>query len=190
MTKQALRKIYKEKRLTLDARQKLKLDDLLLLQFQQLYLDDDIQLLMSYWPMSSMNEPNTHLFSRYMHHSLPHLQMAYPVADFSDCSMRAILIDEDTVYTTDEYGITTPKTGEAIDPEAIDIVFVPMLVCDVEGYRVGYGKGFYDRFLARCAPHAVTIGFSYFEPVPRIEDTHEFDIPLNYCITPEQIYEF
>jgi 5-formyltetrahydrofolate cyclo-ligase len=55
---------------------------------------------------------------------------------------------------------------------------------------VGYGKGCYDRFLALCRPDIIKIGFSYFEPINEISDTDKFDIPLNYCITPERIYEF
>jgi 5-formyltetrahydrofolate cyclo-ligase len=101
-----------------------------------------------------------------------------------------VLINEDTVYQTNEWGITEPKQGQSIAPQEIDLVFVPMLVCDQQGNRVGYGKGFYDRFLAQCREDVVKIGFSYFEPVERITDTADFDVPLTYCITPSATYEF
>jgi 5-formyltetrahydrofolate cyclo-ligase len=65
-----------------------------------------------------------------------------------------------------------------------------MLICDTKGYRVGYGKGFYDRYLAHCRKDVVKIGFSYFDPVEKITDTDQFDVPLTYCITPQHIYEF
>jgi 5-formyltetrahydrofolate cyclo-ligase len=190
MTKQALRKQYKQQRLAISSKEKLKLDDLMLLQFQQLYFDEAVHTLLTYWPMANMNEPNMHLYSSYLRHSIPNLQMAYPVADFETGNMQAWLINEDTIYTTNEYGITEPKIGSLIEASAIDIVFVPLLVCDEQGYRVGYGKGFYDKYLAKCKEEAVFIGFSYFEPVYKIEDAHQFDVPLNYCITPQQVYEF
>ena len=69
-------------------------------------------------------------------------------------------------------------------------VFVPLLVYDERGYRAGYGKGFYDRYLQLCKDDVIKIGFSYFAPEPLISDVNEFDIPLNFVITPERIYEF
>jgi 5-formyltetrahydrofolate cyclo-ligase len=189
MTKQELRKQYRTMRAALDGRDKLKYDDLLLLHFQQMDYSD-IGILFTYWPMPAAMEPNTHLFSGYLRHMVPGLQMVYPKINSATATMEALLIDEDTVYTTNEWGITEPKQGIAIDPQEIDLVFVPMLVCDTTGQRVGYGKGFYDRYLARCRKEVVRIGFSYFEPIDRISDTGQFDVPLSYCITPRQIYEF
>lgn len=189
MTKKELRKLYKQKRISIDSKEKLKLDDLLLIQFQQFYFED-IQVLFTYWPMVETNEPNTHLFNAYLRHTIPLLNMSFPVTDFATSTMQAVLIGEHTVYRTSEYGITEPVDGVTIEPEAIDLVFVPLLVCDNAGYRVGYGKGFYDKFLSNCREDVIRIGFSYFEPVEKIDDTDSFDVPLNYCVTPEQVYEF
>ncbi len=189
MNKAVLRELYKEKRRAISSKDKLKYDDLLLIQFQKIRLDG-IQTLLTYWPMANMIEPNTHLFSGYLRHIIPGLEIAYPVCDMTDNSMEAIQINEDTVYKTNTYGVTEPKEGTVIQPQQIDLVFVPMLICDDKGYRVGYGKGYYDRYLARCSETVVTIGFSYFSPIDNIDDAAAFDIPLNFCITPENIYEF
>jgi 5-formyltetrahydrofolate cyclo-ligase len=104
--------------------------------------------------------------------------------------MKSVLINEETVYNTNNYGLTEPNNGSIIEPANIDLVFVPLLVCDMKGHRVGYGKGFYDKYLAQCRKDVIKIGFTYFEPVEKIKDTNAFDVPLNYCITPEQVYEF
>ncbi|MBA4197441.1 MAG: 5-formyltetrahydrofolate cyclo-ligase [Chitinophaga sp.] len=189
MLKKELRNIYRAKRNAIDSKEKLKLDDLMLLQFQQLNYDG-IETLLSYWPMHNTNEPNTFLFSRYLHHVIYNLQTAYPVTDFSDCSIKALVINEDTVYTTNQFGLMEPKDGVEINAEAIDLIFVPLLCFDEAGYRVGYGKGFYDRFLSQCGQHVIKIGFSYFDAVDKIDDANQFDVPLNYCITPQKIYEF
>lgn len=189
MTKKELRNIYKQKRAAIPPPEKLKLDDLLLIQFQRLGFGD-INLLLTYWPMAHTAEPNTHLFSGYLRHTIPGLQIAYPVADFSSGNMQALLIDEGTVYATNKLGITEPKEGMAISPAEIDIVFVPMLVCDMHGFRVGYGKGFYDKYLSQCRSDIIKTGFSYFAPVARIDDADDYDVPLNYCITPDKVYEF
>jgi 5-formyltetrahydrofolate cyclo-ligase len=189
MTKAELRTIYKQKRLDISSKEKLKLDDLLLLQLQT-FSFDGIKTLLTYWPMAKMAEPNTHLYSSYLRHMVEGLQISYPVSDFATNIMQAKLIYEDTVYTTNSYGITEPKSGDIISAIDIDLVFVPLLVCDKKGYRVGYGKGFYDRFLNQCKEDVALMGFSYFEPIDTITDTNEFDIPLNFCITPNEVYEF
>lgn len=189
MTKKELRTIYRQKRQSISSREKLKLDDLLLIKFQQLYFED-VTTLLTYWPKADTQEPNTHLFSGFLRHTIPGLNITYPKSDFTSAAMDALLVQEDTVYYSNQYGITEPKEGTIIEPSAIDLVFVPLLVCDADGYRVGYGKGFFDRYLARCREDIIKIGFSYFDPVDKIDDRDAFDIPLDYCITPESIYEF
>ena len=188
MTKKELRSLYREKRNTISSQEKLKLDDLLLIRFQQLYFED-VHVLFTYWPKANAQEPNTHLFSSYLRHTIPSLQIAYPVTDLTNSNMHAALISEETVYHTNAYGLTEPKDGEIINPKNIDLIFVPLLVCDRHGQRVGYGKGFYDRYLAQCKETCIKIGFSYFELVEKI-DSDVFDVPLNYCVTPEKVYEF
>ncbi|MBS4042764.1 MAG: 5-formyltetrahydrofolate cyclo-ligase [Chitinophagaceae bacterium] len=189
MNKAEIRLQYKDLRKQISSKDKMKFDDLLLLQFQQLPLPF-FQTLFTYWPMAHQNEPNTLLYSSYLRHFVPDLNITYPASNFNQNEMQAILINEDTVYTTNELGITEPKFGEVINPLDIDVAFVPLLVCDNSGYRVGYGKGFYDKFLAQCRTDIIKIGFSYFEPIDKIEDTNSFDVPLTYCITPDNIYEF
>jgi len=189
MTKKELRKIYNEKRAAISSKEKLKLDDVLLINFQRLYFED-VAVLLTYWAKAEVQEPFTHLFSGFLRHSIPDLQIAYPKSDFTNYSMDALAINEDTVYYSNQYGITEPKEGIIIEPVDIDLVFVPLLICDKDGYRVGYGKGFYDRYLARCREDVIKIGFSYFAPVEKIDDRETFDIPLDYCITPDSVYEF
>ena len=77
-----------------------------------------------------------------------------------------------------------------LNPCDVDVVFVPMPAFDAKGCRLGYGKGFYDRVLARCSEDVIKTGFSFFEPVEAISDIDQYDIPLTFGITPNQIYEF
>ena len=67
-------------------------------------------------------------------------------------------------------------------PSEIDVVLVPLLCSDGQGYRVGYGKGFYDRFLVKCRPDCRKIGLSYFPPVDRIEDVTESDVKMDEVV--------
>src|SRR3954470_22784442 len=109
MTKKELRNLYKQKRQNISSKEKLKLDDLLLIRFQRLYFED-IHVLFTYWPKATAREPNTHLFSGYLRHAIPSLQIAYPVTDSSTYTMHAVSINEETVYHINAYGITEPAS--------------------------------------------------------------------------------
>lgn len=189
MTKAELRKEYKAKRLAIDGRERLRLDDLLLLQFQQISLDG-IRTVLTYWPATHLAEPNMHLINGYLRHTIPDLQLCFTVMQQETNTLIPSLIDENTVYHTVSMGITEPKEIVPIDPHEMDLVLVPMLVCDQVGYRVGYGKGYYDRFLSTCREDLVRLGLGYFEPIERIQDTHRFDVPLTHYLTPSEFYEF
>ncbi len=189
MTKNQLRVLYKNKRNAISDTEKLKFDDLILIQFQQFDFSQ-IQTLFSYWPMESHSEPNVDLMVRYLRVLVSGIQIAYPVIDNSDYSMKAILTTEETDFKTNKWGMEEPIGETFIKPDQVDLIFVPLLAFDKKGYRVGFGKGYYDRYLANCSEETVKIGFSYFEPIEQISDTNQFDVPLNYCITPQFTYEF
>ena len=77
-----------------------------------------------------------------------------------------------------------------IEPEKLDVVLMPLIAFDTRGFRCGYGKGFYDRFLIHCRPAVIRIGLSYFDPETQISDISPFDVPLHHCLTPERIWSF
>jgi 5-formyltetrahydrofolate cyclo-ligase len=68
------------------------------------------------------------------------------------------------------------------------MVLVPLLAFDRQGFRVGYGKGFYDRFLQNLS--TLKIGLSFFDADEDIDDVHAYDIQLDQCITPNKIVTF
>jgi 5-formyltetrahydrofolate cyclo-ligase len=190
MTKAALREMYKQKRTALPEKERLRLTDLLLIQFQRMEIPYDANVLMSYWPLEKHAEINTFLMTDYLQFRIPGLQIAYPVADFADSTMKIMLTGDNTDFEKNKYGIAEPVNGIEIVPADIDMLFVPLLAFDKNGYRVGYGKGFYDRFLPICRQDSLKIGFSYFEPVAPIDDIGDFDVPLTTGITPGELYEF
>jgi 5-formyltetrahydrofolate cyclo-ligase len=100
------------------------------------------------------------------------------------------LLTDDTLLKENAWGIAEPLQGIPIAPAQVDVVFVPLLAFDEQGHRVGYGQGFYDAFLAQCAPTTLKIGLSFFSPVPKIEAIEKTDIALNYVITPTKIFTF
>lgn len=111
-------------------------------------------------------------------------------SDFDTGEMTHFLLTDNTMIKKNKYHIPEPVDGIEIQNDKIDVVFIPLLAFDKQGNRVGYGKGFYDRFLANCNPETIKIGLSFFEAETEITDVFEGDIKLNYCVTPSKIYKF
>ena len=109
-------------------------------------------------------------------------------SNFEDSSLEHFLLQENTKFKISKYGIPEPLDGIKLDPNIFDVVFVPVLAYDRKGNRIGYGKGFYDRFLAQCNPTCKFIGVSFFEPEDEIQ-SGIYDIPLSMVITPKKIYK-
>jgi 5-formyltetrahydrofolate cyclo-ligase len=104
--------------------------------------------------------------------------------------MSHYLLTDSTKIKKNKWNIPEPIDGISITPEQVDVVFIPLLAFDTLGNRVGYGKGFYDKFLATCRPETIKIGLSFFEGTEGIIDVFENDISLDYCVTPKSIYTF
>lgn len=111
-------------------------------------------------------------------------------SDFETRKMSHFLLTDNTKIKKNEYNIPEPVNGLPVPSETIEVVFVPLLAFDIFGNRIGYGKGFYDKFLAECKPETIKIGLSFFEAVNQIDDVFESDVKLDYCVTPHKIYRF
>ncbi|MEO4007112.1 5-formyltetrahydrofolate cyclo-ligase [Flavobacterium sp. CAU 1735] len=111
-------------------------------------------------------------------------------SDFETGKMVHYLLTDSTKIRKNEYNIPEPVDGIEVPSAKIDVVFVPLLAFDTNGHRVGYGKGFYDRFLSECKEDVIKVGLSFFEAENAIADVFESDIALDYCITPDKIYTF
>jgi 5-formyltetrahydrofolate cyclo-ligase len=191
-TKQALRSYYRQARAALDPLEMTKMDELIMLQFLKLNIQKKgFAFAMSYIPMRMTGEAATERINHYLfNHIKPPVQVSYPRTDFNTLEMEAVLPGSGTRYNQKWLRLTEPESGEVLDPLQLDLVIMPLLTFDVRGNRVGYGKGFYDRYLAKCRPDVLKVGISYLPAVNQIEDVDQFDIPLDYCATPERLYEF
>jgi 5-formyltetrahydrofolate cyclo-ligase len=111
-------------------------------------------------------------------------------SDFETRQMTHYLLTDATKFRKNNYNIPEPVDGLEVPVAKIDVVFVPLLAFDINGNRVGYGKGFYDVFLKECRPDTLKIGLSFFEAEEAIDDVFEKDVTLDFCITPNRVYEF
>ena len=117
-------------------------------------------------------------------------KILYPKINFKKNIINAFLFTNKTKFQINKFGIEEPCDNITFDPKMIEVVFVPLLSFDLEGNRVGYGAGFYDKFLKECDYNILKIGLSFFEPETRIEDINASDIKLDYCITPQKVFSF
>ena len=99
-------------------------------------------------------------------------------------------INKDTRYSKNQLSIREPSSTNTSDSKIFDVVFIPLLAYDKYGERVGYGGGYYDRFLVKTQKNVLKVGLSFFEPVDKILNVEEHDIKLDYVITPNRVYNF
>lgn len=136
------------------------------------------------------NEINTwHIINKILR-EFPKVKIAVPKSDFSNGTISSFSYTTHTKLKVNKLGIPEPVSGEIIQPSQLDIVLIPLLCFDEKGYRVGYGKGFYDRFLPSCKPGVKKIGLSLFPSVAGISDTNEFDVKMDGCIHPAAFTRF
>lgn len=111
-------------------------------------------------------------------------------SDFDNCSLTHFLLTDNSKIKINKYFIPEPVDGIEVPENKIDVIFVPLLAFDESGNRIGYGKGFYDRFLSKCKADSIKVGVSFFEAEKEINPTFDTDIKLDYCVTPNKIYCF
>ncbi|CAM3724567.1 5-formyltetrahydrofolate cyclo-ligase [Flavobacterium gelidilacus] len=187
MLKKELRIKYKE------LRQKLSLEEIeeksLAIANQLLKLDIwDNTYFHIFLPIEEQKEVNSEFILNIL--QAKDKEIVISRSDFETTSMHHILLTDNTKIKKNEYNIPEPINGLSVPAEMIDVVFVPLLAYDKQGNRVGYGKGFYDKFLSKCRPNVVKIGLSFFETEELIEDVFENDIKLDFCVNTEQIIRF
>jgi 5-formyltetrahydrofolate cyclo-ligase len=103
--------------------------------------------------------------------------------------LKTVVLPEDVALVEDKWGIPVPQSPVFADDGQIQLVLVPLLIFDIEGNRIGYGKGYYDSFLSRLSKNVLKLGLGFFSAVESIyPEAH--DIPLDACFTPDKDYNF
>ncbi|GAB3829468.1 5-formyltetrahydrofolate cyclo-ligase [Hymenobacter jeollabukensis] len=139
-------------------------------------------------PLQRRQELDTWPIIRRLWAEQPGTRVVVPLVE-ADGTLTQRLLTPDTPLVESAWGIPEPLGAPQIKPAELDAVLLPLLAFDEQGQRVGYGKGFYDRFLLDC-PQARRIGLSLEPPGPRIEDAWPGDVPLHACVTPERVWHF
>ncbi len=187
MTKKELRSIYLEKRNLLTQEK----NELISNQIKQQLFGSfifDRQKISLFLPIKNKNELDTYGIWNDLVYS--NCEVYVPRWNQESNTLTHYLFTDKVQLSINQYGIPEPITGQIIANKLLDVVLIPLLTFDKFGYRVGYGKGVYDRFLKECNENTLFIGLSQFDSVEIISDLDDFDIPLHYCITPNNVYQF
>jgi 5-formyltetrahydrofolate cyclo-ligase len=188
MTKAEARKVYLQKRLALtDAQWQSASGDICNMFFSSVDLSF-VKKVHTYLPIEGRKEPDTWLMIDKIRREHSHVRLIIPRIE--NGKLSHFYFEGLHQVRPNSWGIPEPTQGVPAEPAEIDLVLVPLLAVDIEGHRVGYGKGFYDQFLKDCRSNCLKIGLSMFPPIEKIADVAGHDVKLDGMVTPEAYYSF
>ncbi len=188
VTKQEARSVYLEKRLAL-SKNEIEIASKKFFESLRSSFDlNSVHVIHTYLPLEFKNEPYTWQIIEGLRTNFPSIKISVP--KIKDDHLINYYFENREQLSINSLGIQEPTSGEKTPIEKIDLVIVPLLAFDKTGNRVGYGKGFYDRFLMESRKDCLKIGLSFFDPIESIDDVNSNDVQLTHCITPEKIYTF
>lgn len=190
MTKAELRKIYLAKRRQLTPDETKEKSRSAIERLFRSFNLSKIKFLHCFLPIEKFNEVDTRLIFERVWREFPQIVTVVPRVNFETEEIENLKFNRETQLSQNLWEIHEPAHDEKIESEKIDMILIPLLCFDSLGHRVGYGKGFYDRFLNHCRPDAPKVGVSFFSPVEQISDANEFDAKLDFCVTPDEIFAF
>lgn len=190
MKKETLRLIFLERRNQIIKEQRIEESEILFSKIIQLMNSNKPKIIHTYLPQEASSEPNTFRLIEKISEKFPMIQIVVPCVVPKSKKLKHFLLEGKTDLILNRWKIPEPnaKTAIPVLPNELDMVIVPLLAFDKNGFRVGYGGGYYDRFLADCKPQTLKVGISFFEPIDAISDINKFDIKLDLYVTPYHIY--
>lgn len=190
MNKSELRKIHLAERKKISPDERKEKSRLIAERFFRFFDLNKIKYLHCFLPIEKFYEVDTRIILEKIWREFPQITTLAPRVNFQTQEIENLRFALGIELLENRFQIHEPAHDEIVAPTKIDLILVPLLCFDRQGYRVGYGKGFYDKLLSRCRANILKIGLSFFPPVEKISDVHDFDVKLDFCITPESIVNF
>jgi len=188
MTKSEIRASYLDKRRSLSGAMVQEMSRKIADRFFTSFDLDAVTTFHCFVSIAKFNEVDTSSIFSTIWKQFPAVRTAAPRIVPARGVMRNLLYTANSELLENPWGIREPASGDAVEPIEIDMVLVPGLAFDQHGHRVGYGRGYYDRFLNNCRADCIKIGLSFFDPVDEIRDVHAGDVRLDFCITPGSVF--
>ena len=190
MTKADLRKSYLAKQKALTADERYEASNLIATNFFGSFSLDSVRTLHCFLPIEHFKEIDTTPIIHKLWIHYPQVRTVVPRVNFESGEMESVRYTAESETDRNRWLIPEPLEGEIIAPAAIDMVLLPGLCYDLHGNRVGYGKGFYDRFLSECRGDCKKLGLSYFDPIAQIDDVYHGDVTVDFVLTSREVVAF
>lgn len=186
--KNEIRQLYRKKRLDLDPQERELLSAKIAENaFRYLLNKDKVKHMHIFLPIERLQEVNTLPLIKGLQEMGKEIYTS--VADFSTGEMKTVKLAVDQQIKAGKYGIPIPTEIMEGRDALLQLVFIPLLAYDLNGHRLGYGKGFYDKFLTKLNHKVLKVGLSYF-PAERQVPFEIHDVHLDACINPDEIILF
>ena len=170
--KREIRKVALQTRNALTKEQQLEYSQRIVEQLKP-YLKGNIAIYQSFG--SEVSLQSLELDTYYLPVVKEHYQM-----DFVACHQQ-------TVFQKNSYGIDEPTSQQIVNPSALDVMVIPMVAFDKDNQRLGYGKGYYDRYLKQTSCLKIGVAFSCQKVDTVYADAN--DVRLDLIITENRIYK-
>lgn len=187
MHKHEIRKLFLQKRKALSDQVVKEFNYKIKLHFDG-FLSRDVKTIHIYLPIQSKAEIDAWPIIQGLW--AKNIRVVVPVMNPQNNTISSWLLTKETQLVENDWNVPEPINSTRVDEEEIDAMVVPLLAFDKSGYRVGYGNGYYDKFITSFDHDIQKIGLSFFPPVDQISDIDPWDISLNFCITPDNIIKF
>ncbi len=189
MTKEQVRKTYLKKRLDLSNDVFQRLNEQLCEQFFATVDLHGVRVLHTFLPIEKNKEVNTWMIIEGVRKKFPNVRISVPRINNQSSTIESFYFENPAQLEKNTWDIPEPKEGIPTPIENIDLVLVPLLAVDRQGNRVGYGRGFYDKFLKTCSPGTKKVALSLFPPSEPIVGMSNTDIRVDRIVTPEEVIE-
>ncbi len=186
MTKKKLRLLYRSLREKLTEKEINEMSQQIFSRFIETFKFEKGMTAHLFLSIEHLKEVNTEPFIQYFFEN----EINIVVPKVIDDQLISVLLERNTPLEKSFWGVPEPTGTEDFGTEKIDFVLVPVMYADSQGNRVGYGKGFYDTFFRTTDQKIVKIGLNFFSPDEPVDDAWEFDVPLDYLVTPTEVVSF
>ena len=185
MKKSDLRIKYTKQRETLSQDEVLSFSQKIFEKFILQFNVSENQNVHVFLPISKLNEINTFSFIK----QLWEMKINVFVPKIHQNKIISVKFTPQTLLKENSWGILEPVSSTN-EENTFDYIITPLLYCDKNGNRIGYGKGFYDQFFKTINAEAKKIGVNYFPPIDKIDDVSENDVQLDYLLIPDEMLSF